>query len=109
MENKKKINYFKYIFIILFTSYLVLFLASNNGYYEYKNRQKNILTEEQIKKFEQDILDGKNVDLEEYIEPQIQVGSSNKTLSLKLSEIICSYTREAIEQTFKVLSKTIEN
>lgn len=109
MENKKKINYFKYIFIILFTSYLVLFLASNNGYYEYKNRQKNILTEEQIKKFEQDILDGKNIDLEEYIEPQKQVGSSNKTLSLKLSEIICSYTREAIEQTFKVLSKKIES
>ncbi len=109
MENKKKINYFKYIFIILFTSYLVLFLASNNGYYEYKNKQKNILTEEQIKKFEQDILDGKSVDLEDYIEPENNLDVGNKTISLKLSEKICSYTRKTIEQTFKVLSKMIES
>lgn len=109
MEKKKSHSWFTYVFVVLFTSYLILFLASNNGYYEYKNKEKAVLTAEQIKKFEQDISEGKNVRLEEYIKKQNYLEGTKKNTLLKISEKICDYTKKTITETFKVLSKNIEN
>lgn|SRR5574344_276101 len=108
MENKKKINYFSYIMVVLFFIYLILFIASNNGYYEYKNNAKKILTEEKIKQFESDLKTGKNVLLENYLEEENILKSTKKKFSLKISEAICEYTRKTITKTFEVLSKKIE-
>ena len=47
------------------------YIAISNGYYETKLREKNIMTEEQIKRFEEDIKLGKEIDFNEYLNPPI--------------------------------------
>ena len=61
METKYKV--FKWSFNFLLVIFLTLYFSQLTGYYEYQNYQKMIMTEEQIKQFEQDIKDGKEVSL----------------------------------------------
>ena len=46
----------------------LLYLSQSTGYFEYRNSKKVALTNKQIEKFEQDVKEGKNVDIENYIE-----------------------------------------
>lgn len=52
-------------------------IAISNGYYETKIREKNIMTAEQIKKFEEDVKLGKEIDVDKYINPPV-VNYDNK-------------------------------
>jgi len=106
MANKKKTNIFKFIFMVLLFSFTTLYVASYNGYYEYTNQKKVILTNEKIKEFEQDILDGKEIDLNDYI---VLSNNNKKRLGLKISLLIEKETNKVIKKTFKLLSKIIEN
>lgn len=51
------------IIIIFFCSYFM----EKTGYYEYKLQNKKILTEQEMLKFEQDVKEGKDVSLEDYL------------------------------------------
>lgn len=53
--------------MILFFIFLILIFAESNGYYQTKTTKAKILTEEQIKQFEKDIKEGKNLDLTDYV------------------------------------------
>ncbi|HPE14739.1 MAG TPA: hypothetical protein PLT65_02755 [Bacilli bacterium] len=64
MNKEKLIKYLILIIIILFTG---IFLITATGYYEIKNKERMILTNEQILKFEQDIAEGLEVDIEDYL------------------------------------------
>ena len=44
-----------------------MFFTSGNGYYEYELNKKTTLTKEAILKFEQDIKDGKEIDVNNYL------------------------------------------
>ncbi len=74
---KKKKNWFLRLLTILFIIYIGLYIASISGYYESKLANKVALTDEAIKQFEQDVLDGKVVDVEDYIIEE-KVDYSNK-------------------------------
>ena len=54
----------------IFTCFVVLFLgllfADANGYYVRKTKEVKTLTEEQIKKFEEDIKNGISIDVTDY-------------------------------------------
>ena len=80
MKDKKRINYFKIIFISFFIIYLCLYTINVNGYYE-KRRGKVEFTKEQIERFEKDVEAGKNVDVESYLIDQ------NKDYSNGMSDI----------------------
>lgn len=64
---KKKHNLFMKLLTIMFVVFLGLYIASVSGFYEAKVGDKVALTEEAIKQFEQDIIDGKVVDVNTYI------------------------------------------
>lgn len=64
---KKKSNWFMRILGISFLAFLGLYIASVSGYYESKVGEKVALTDEAIKQFEQDIIDGKVVDINTYV------------------------------------------
>jgi hypothetical protein len=64
MEKRYKV--FKWFFIILFVTFLTLYFSQLTGYYEYRNYQKMTLTKDQIEQFEQDIKEGKEVDIRDY-------------------------------------------
>ena len=62
-----KTNLFNKIVLILFLIFLGVYFAGKNGYYESVLHNKKNLTEEQIMKFENDIANNIEVDLNEYI------------------------------------------
>jgi len=111
MENKKKTvnRVFKYLLILSFITFLTLYLSQATGYYEYGNYKKSALTEEQIKKFEEDVKAGKNIKIEDYVE-NTNVSYSNRASSVgsKVSETINNGVKAGIENFFGALNKIIE-
>ena len=98
----KKHNFFKTLFILVFLLFLALFIASKTGYYEKKLRDNSILTEEQIKKFEEDIKNGKSVDISNY------VINENKDHTTKLTSDVYSVSLK-LEKTIDKIVKFIFN
>lgn len=52
---------------LLFFSFLVLYFAQAGGYYEDLNNKKSSLTEESIKRFEEDVKNGEEIKVENYV------------------------------------------
>lgn len=107
--NKKLNKIFWHIFLVLFMAFFTLYTAGKAGYYEYTQNQKKVFTEEQIKKFEQDVSLGKEVDIEDYLVVKENFQGKNKRLGLKISEFIGEYTKLGVDKIFKILSKLVEN
>lgn len=72
MEEKKKKNKFFIILYILFFMFLCLYCVNKSGYYEKINRDKTLYVEEQMRLFENDVLNGEYVDFDSYILDQKQ-------------------------------------
>ena len=51
----------------LFVIFLAIYGSSKTGYYEYENKKQKELTEEEIKKFEEDVAKGKNVNINDEV------------------------------------------
>ena len=57
---------FKIFLIILIFVYFGLYFSYRNGYYEIRNNEKKVLTEEMIKEYEEDLKNGVDVTNKEY-------------------------------------------
>lgn len=109
MKKDKKKKIYKFIFWLFFMSFLVIYFSEITGYYEYQNHQKTALTGEQIKKFEEDVKNGNEIDINEYL--VINNKKYNNTLSKlasKLSNGISKLVNSGVEYTFKYISKLID-
>lgn len=113
MKNESKQNLgnkiFKRIWFTMFLIFLTLYVSQASGYYEYEISKKTAFTAEQIKKFEQDIKDGKDIDINEYIS-NTNKNYQNKLSSsaLSLSETISKYTKMGIEKIFSAIGSAVE-
>ncbi len=109
MKKNKKNNIFKFIFFVIFVSFIVTYFSQLAGYYEYQNYKKAALTEEQIKQFESDVASGKEVDLNDYLVVENK-NYNNKLskLASKLSDGISNIVETGVSKTFKFLSKLVE-
>lgn len=86
---KKKKNWFLRILTILFIAFVGLYIASISGYYEASLGNKVALTDEAIKRFEQDVLEGKAVDVEDYIlEERIDYSNAFTNAGDKITESV---------------------
>lgn len=106
--NYKKI--FKIIFGGLFIIFISLYIAGESGYYDYEQSKKAILTKERMALFEEDVKNGKNVDLNDYLESQ------NKNYNSKLSSAcynaskkINEYAKGGIEAVLKLINRLVED
>ncbi|MBQ9072468.1 MAG: hypothetical protein IJY25_04870 [Bacilli bacterium] len=109
MKKKTKNKIFKFIFMIFFLSFIVIYFSELTGYYEFQNHKKATLTEEQIRKFENDVAEGKEVDINEYL--VVNNTTYNNKLSKitsKLSDGISNIVESGVENTFKILSKLVD-
>lgn len=79
MKNKKGNNYFFKTLSLLFLIFISLYIALESGYYESKVAKKTTMTEENIKKFEQDIKEGKAIDIDSYVYENHHDYSNNTT------------------------------
>lgn len=107
MKEDKKLIIAKYILLVLFMTYCAIYIMVGLGYYEYSNYTKKVFTEEQIKKFEEDIKNGVELDIESYL-VDIKEVSYEKQIGLKISEFIGDCSRFGIKQIFKMLNKIVE-
>ena len=103
-----KENIFKFIFMFLLVIYLCLYFTNMTGLYEYKNYKKMSLTSEQIEKFEQDVKNGKEINIDNYIVEEKtmhnnKIGNFEKKFSFKFSEVLTN----TLTKTFNFLSKFI--
>ena len=103
MEKRYKI--FKYVFVFLFIIFMTLYFSQLTGYYEYRNYQKMVMTEEQIKQFEQDIKDGKEVDIKDYTVNTVRnYENSFSNLGLNLSKLISGVVENGVIKLFSSIA-----
>ncbi len=95
MNVKKKNNLFKRLLGISFIIFMGLYISSISGFYESKLSSEVALTNKAIEKFEQDIKDGKNVDVINYINDEKKDYSNKFTDSgEKFSEVVTKILTE---------------
>ena len=93
MNEKKKNNYFiKFISLILI-AFTVIYVLNTSGYYENKLHTETVYTNEAINQFEEDIKNGKEIDINSYIKKDNKDYSNTLT---KISDGIGSLTSELI-------------
>lgn len=103
---KKKNNYFGLILGSLFIVFVAFIIAYNSGYYEANISRKSKITEEKLQEFEQDVKDGKEIDVKDYIENDyVDYSSSMSKLGNKLSSSIDSFMDSGLNDFFKLLEK----
>ena len=102
---KKKL---KFIPILLILIFLALFYAYQNGYYEKYTREKIILTNKNIEQFEEDIINGKDVSINDYLEEEKSYETKMGSVSLKISNKLENVINKGIKLTFKKISKIVE-
>lgn len=104
--NKKKVC--KYIFILIFLVFLIGYVIERTGYYEYNLQNKTTMTNEAMKRFEEDIQKGKDVTIEDYIVNTEKDYTSSLTRGTnKFAIKINTYLKKGIEEIFKVLGNFV--
>ncbi len=102
---KKGIGFLPLIFIIIF---LGLYFAYQNGYYERVTRDKILLTNKSIEQFEQDVSEGKDVTIEDYLEEEKNYSTKTSKISLTLSSKLENMLDKGIKYLFRKLSSMVE-
>lgn len=81
-----------------------------SGYNEYTKNRENMLTEEQIKEYEEDIAAGKDVTIKDYLNKD-KVNYDNKVsdLGLDLSEFIGEIFNKGMNAFFEMLNEAVSS
>ena len=104
-----KINdFFKTILTITILFFLILYLTTISNYQQIENRKQNILTEEAIKQFEQDVASGKEIIASNYLKKEKNYNNKISTLGLNLSNLIEKAYKKTILKIFKEISNMVE-
>ncbi|MDD6879560.1 MAG: hypothetical protein PUD59_04980 [bacterium] len=102
----KMTKIFKFTFIILILIFMFLIIASKSGYYEYELSNKKKLTEEAIERFEFDVKEGKNIDIDNYIDTTVE-NYNNKVSNLgnKVSNSIENFASTCFKYIFNYINR----
>ena len=81
-----------------------------SGYNEYTRNRENMLTEEQIKEYEEDIEAGKDVTIKDYLNKD-KVNYENKVseLGLDLSRLIEDIFNKGMNTFFEMLNEAVSS
>lgn len=103
--NKKTI---KLVFIIALISFVITYVIAMSGYYEYELSNKRIMTEEQMKKFEEDVKNNENIDLNDYV-VNTHIDYTNKFTKgvTKASITLNKYIKKSIEAVFNTVGNYV--
>lgn len=105
-KNNKYDIFFRILFV-LFVIFLCLYAISVSGYVEVENKNRTLYTEEQIQRFESDVMNGKEIDINEYIDNSVvdysnTVSDAGEELSLMIDELF-DMSFEYLEKIFKFM------
>lgn len=104
-DTKKNKNFFPIIMGIFFLIFICLYFTGVSGAYQYSQYNKMIITEEAMTKFEKDIEEGKNINVENYLETVKDYSNVASKLGNKTSSFFESVMSEGIMKTFKLIGK----
>lgn len=105
----KKNKIFKFICSLIILIFLFSYFIEYSGYYEYNLQNKKNLTEEEIKRFENDIKEGKEIDLNSYLTENTIDYSNSLTRTTSNANIrLNDYLKRIIKSGFNLLGKFIE-
>ena len=103
-----KDNFFKFALLTLFLIFIALYYSSNSGLIDYQARNKTVLTEEKIKQFEEDVKNGKEIDINDY------VSNINRNYQTKLSQAglnvsntISKVVKTGVDNIFRYIDKAV--
>ncbi len=105
-EDKKKLakKILSKCFVFLFLAFTVLYLSEGAGYFEYEQHRNMVLTNDKIKEFEEDVKNGKNIDIENYVETKAKdYANSVSNFGLDLSDFVNDVVTEGLNSFFKFL------
>ena len=107
MKKKKGIYL---IFMLIIVIFICSYAVSQSGYYEYNLQSKKNLTEKEIKQFENDVKEGKDVDITDYMKDKtIDYSNTLTRTTVKVSTTINKYLKKGIESVFKILNSLVES
>jgi len=102
MEKKKNAWPLK-ILGVLFLLYISLTIAIDTGYYEAKLSQKTAITNEAIAKFEEDVKNGKDVDITDYVTDIRQDYSNHTTKAgVTFSSLVQEFMSKGISEMVNI-------
>lgn len=96
---------FYIIFSLLFVIFLIIFFSSKSNYIEYSNYKHMKITSKQIKQFEKDVSEGKDVNIKDYIDNETKDYSNNVT---KIGEFISKNLFKSLAFIFKITYNFLE-
>ena len=102
---KKGLGFIPILILLMFVG---LYLVYENGYYDIVFRDKIMLTNEQIEKFEQDVIDGKDVTIEDYVEERKDYSNKISKASLSISDKFNHIIDKGIKFIFKKVASVVE-
>ncbi|MBR3162089.1 MAG: hypothetical protein IKF19_05100 [Bacilli bacterium] len=106
MKSKKMVKLLIEAVIIVF---IFSYAIEKSGYYEYNLQEKKNMTEDEIKKFENDVKMGKNVDVKDYLNDVTKDYSSNLTRSASTFSLnLNRYLIKTINETINIFSKLVK-
>lgn len=106
--DEKKNNALKTFLILSFIIFITIYISQATGYYEYTLSKRVELTNEQISKFEKDIKDGKEIDLEDYLENGVESYSNGfSKVGTNISKFTSKYVKKGIEATFNFIESLL--
>ena len=96
-------------FILLFIFFITIYVFYNSGYYEYELHKRVELTNEQIEKFESDVKNNENIDVNDYVNNTIDdYSNAFSDVGASFSSFTSKYVKEGINGVFKMISKLME-
>lgn len=102
-------NFIKVFLLSFFIIFLVMYFSSSNGYYQYELNKKTNLTQEAIQRFEQDVKDGKEIDINNYLVNEKKDYSNNfSKMGLNLSNNIKKIFSEGVKLLFDSIGNLVE-
>ncbi len=105
-----KTNLARLIILILLFFFFVLYFMQVSGYSEYTKNKENMLSEEQIKEYEEDIEAGYDVTIKDYLNND-KANYDNKVseLGLDLSYLIEETFNKGMNAFFNMLNEAISS
>lgn len=103
-----KNNFLRIMTLTVFLIFLALYYSSNAGLIDYQARNKMVLTEEQIKMFEEDVKNNVSIDLKKYVENKEEKYDNNiSKTTLKLSNTIGEVVQGGLDFLFGKLESAM--
>lgn len=96
--------------LTVFLIFLALYYSSNAGLIDYQAKNKTVLTEEQIKLFEEDVKNNVEIDLKNYVEDKEEKYDNNiSKTTLKLSNTIGDTVQGVLDFLFNKLENVMNS